>query len=303
VSERIVAESDLAPGDDKARAALERFRLARVQEAAGRDFREGWGALDAEFGPRGEIERPEVVRGWLEASRGRALPEGLWWEYHLIVARDAEGVLAGARDCHVTVDAARGECVVYLAHTLVLPPYRRAGLAALLRAAPVTAAQRALVRAATAGDVLLAAEMEPADPAAEDTIVRLVAYGRGGFAVVPPAVLPYCQADFRDPARIGEAPRPLPLLAVVRWLGHDGATALPARLCEAYVRHLYAVFATHCRPSDLGPPLGHALGALRAHGGGEVPLLALPRSRDDVDALAPLLRAEVLRHHSPALRS
>jgi GNAT superfamily N-acetyltransferase len=281
--------ADLDPGDDKARAALARYRLEPV--ASERAFEAAFGALDAEFGPRGEIERREVVERWL--ARGPDRLDGLAWHYHLLGAWEGDA-LAGARDCHVTVDEARGECVIYLAHTLVLPEHRRGGLASLLRAAPVTLARRA---APPGAELLLAAEMEPASLAAADTLVRLVAYGRAGFRAVAPARLPYCQPDFRDLDALGEPARPLPLLAVVKHIGHDADT-LPRSLCEAYVRHLYAVFGTHCRASDLARPRDHALAAI---GSADVPLLPLPRSLDDRERLAPLLREAVLPHHLPEL--
>ncbi|MSP25957.1 MAG: hypothetical protein EXR75_12520 [Myxococcales bacterium] len=228
----------------------------------------------------------------------------LAWQYDLLVARDEHGGLAGVRDAHVTIDREKRECVVYLAHTLVLPAFRRGGLASLFRAAPITLARRAIARAGLdrgACDLLIAAEMEPGDPDDRATLVRLIAYGRAGFAVVPPSLLPYCQPDFRDLARTNAAARPLPLLAVVRWLGHAGQ-ALPARLAESYARHLYAVFATHCRPAELARPLAHALECLRGAPRDSVPLLPLPTSLDDAAALTPLVRAEVLRHHLPELR-
>src|SRR5437773_7124602 len=86
----LVDESDLEARDAKARGALERFRLVRVRDASGRDFNEAYAALEREFAPRGELERREVIAGWL----GRA-------GYHLLVARDRDGRLAAVRDCHV----------------------------------------------------------------------------------------------------------------------------------------------------------------------------------------------------------
>jgi GNAT superfamily N-acetyltransferase len=296
VSDAPLDAADLEPEDTKAREALARYRLEIVDEATSAAFAAAYGALAAEFAPRGEIERREVVLDWL-AHRDRRL-DGLAWRYLLLAAWDGD-VLAGARDCHVTVDADRAECVIYLAHTLVLPPHRRGGLASLLRAAPITIARR-VTAGVTGAELLLAAEMEPADLAAQDTLVRLVAYGRAGFRAVSPARLPYCQPDFRDLAATGAEARPLPLLAVVRRIGHEEASALPPALGEAFVRHLYAVFGTHCRASDLARPREHALAAVRA-AAADLPLLALPRHLDDRERLAPLLREAVLPYHLPEL--
>jgi hypothetical protein len=292
--------------DGKGRAAVEAFSLERASSSQDPVFPEAFGLLDREFAPRGEIERREVVVDWLDRSDKRL--GSLFWHYHLLLARAPDGSAAGARDCHVTVDAERRECVIYLAHTLVLEPHRRSGLASMLRAAPLTLARHELRRAGVdpnEADVLLAAEMEPADHGADDTLVRLVAYGRSGFLAVPPPLLPYCQPDFRDVATLaslGVAARPLPLLAIVRRPGHPEAT-LPARLAAAYVRHLNAVFATHCREEDLARPLLHALAALEASGLAELPLLSLPRTLDDHERLAPLWREAVLPYHLPELRA
>lgn len=262
---------------------------------AGPAVDEAYAALDAWFGPRGELERRPVIDAWLSTPEGRTVPP-VTMRYHLLVARAPDGSLAAVRDCHVTVDLARRVCVVYLAHALVLPPHRRTGLAQRLRDAPVDLARRDLAAwAAADAEVMLAVEQEPAAPQAEDTIIRLVAYGRAGFKAIAPSVLPYCQPDFSDVAATGLPPRPLPLLAVVRHLGHEGEATLPARLAEAYVRHLYAVFSTHCRPQDLEAPRRQALDALAASGLERVPLLPLPRALDDHAAMAPLLEGALRR--------
>jgi hypothetical protein len=85
-----------------------------------------------------------------------------------------------------------GVAVVYLAHALVLPPYRRTGLGALFRRVPIEIGQAAIGEAGLAAsrvDLLLAAEMEPASLDDEASIVRLRAYGQDGFAAIAPAAL------------------------------------------------------------------------------------------------------------------
>ncbi len=305
---------DLEPHDEKALRSLSQFRIERVA-TSGLAFEEAYAALFAEFGERGEIERREVISSWLDRGASGQLfdrdERRVDWQFHLLVARDAAGTLAGVRDAHVTIDRERRECVVYLAHTLVLPEFRRGGLASLFRAAPVALARRAIAEALLTvadTDVLVAAEMEPAELDSPPTLVRLVAYGRTGFAAIPPFALPYCQPDFRDRSNATELARPLPLLPVVRWLGHappvtPSPSPLPARLAAAYARHLYAVFATHCRAADLARPLAHALDALARSALDPVPLVPLPASLDDAAAFAPLTREATLRHHLPELAS
>jgi GNAT superfamily N-acetyltransferase len=236
-------------------------------------FDPAYGALAAEFGPRGELERREVIARWLDAASS----------YHLLIARDESGNLAAVRDCHVLLDAASRVVVVYLAHVLVLPPYRRTGLGALLRGAPIALARKALHRAgldAAAVDILIAAEMEHPDPNDRASVVRLVVYGKEGFAAIDPAELPYFQPDFRDLSTLpqGTPPSPLPLLAVVRWLGHEGSPTIPARLGRAFVKQLYTAFATHVPREHLAALEAETLGVLtRTRGEGDLTLVPLPR--------------------------
>jgi GNAT superfamily N-acetyltransferase len=260
-----------------------------IREVRGRvEVDEAYAVLDAWFGVREELERRAVVDGWLAHSDGVQVG-GLRLRYHLLVARAPDGTLAGVRDCHVTVDAGRGICVIYLAHVYVMPSHRRTGLAERLRDLPLELARQDLGRwRLPEGEVLFAAEQEFYDPSALDTAIRLIAYGRTGYQAIPPRVLPYAQADFRDVAAGTGVARPLPLLAVVRRLGHEGEPTLPVALAVAFVEHLYAVSSTHCRPQDLVAPRSHALETLAASGLSEVPLLPLPSSLDDQAALSAL---------------
>jgi GNAT superfamily N-acetyltransferase len=250
-----------------------RYRLEEVTSSRGAMFDHAYGALAAEFGPRGELERREVIARWLDAQSS----------YHLLIARDEKGEMAAVRDCHVLIDAAAKIAVVYLAHVLVLPPYRRTGLGALLRGAPIALARKALHRAgldAASVDILIAAEMEHPEPSDTASLVRLVVYGKEGFAAIDPAELPYFQPDFRDLRALppGTRPSPVPLLAVVRWLGHEDATTIPARLGRAFVKQLYAVFGTHVPREHLAALEAETLGVLtRTRGESDLTLVPLPR--------------------------
>ncbi len=242
-----------------------KYRIEAVGSSRDPELDIAYAALAAEFAPRGELERREVIERWLDEPAA-ATAGGLRRTYHLLVARNTDdGALAGVRDCHVVLDPANAIAVVYLAHVLVMPASRRSGLGALFRSEPLVLARRAMAEAGMdekRTDLLIAAEMEPATAGDEASIVRLVAYGRERFAVITPAALPYCQPDFRDPALITGELRPIPLLAVVRHLGHEERSTLPARLARAFVRHLYAVFATHVRPDHLEALERRTLGVL-----------------------------------------
>jgi GNAT superfamily N-acetyltransferase len=280
------------------------YRIEPVTTSSAPAFEAAYAALAGEFAARGELERREVIAHWLDHPP----PSGtgpLRRSYHLLAAYDGAGALAGVRDCHVVLDPAASVAIVYLAHVLVHPAFRRTGLARQLRAAPLALARRALGDAGMADrpvDVLLAAEMEPASFGDEASVVRLVAYGKEGFAAIAPAALPYCQPDFRV-LRAPDEARPIPLLAVVRRLGHEGEPLLPASLARAYVKHLYAVFATHVRADHLAALERRTLGVLDAFAGrGDVPLLPLPRALDDQAAILPLSRPSVLSFFPEELR-
>ncbi len=280
------------------------YRIDIVESSRSAAFDAAYGALAAEFAPRGELERREVIARWLDeppVSRDGPFIR----TYRMLTAHDESGTLAGVRDGHVILDPQAATAVVYLAHALVLPAYRRTGLGAIFRREPLAHARQALADAGMADrpvEVLLAAEMEPASLGDEASVVRLTAYGKEGFSVVAPAALPYCQPDFRELASASAA-RPIPLLAVVRRLGHERERTLPVGLARAFVKHLYAVFATHVRADHLAALERRTLAVVDASARrGDVPLLPLPGAIDDQGAVLPLSRPAVLSFFPEELR-
>lgn len=263
----------------------------------------GYGVLHQQFGPTGEIERYETLRDWFLA--GSLSPPGApvpaW--YHLVLARGPQGQLAGVRDCFVTVDAAARRAVVLLSHSYVAPAFRRGGLAALLRGVPVVLARRALARAGLPdGEVMLAAEMEMVTPRDRDSVIRLVAYGRAGFRVIPPEALPYAQPDFRDLVQLGVRPEPLPFLCLVRQVGQEGLSTISKDRARAFVEHIQAVHRCHTDPDQLRVIRAHALQALARDPRDPLPLIMPPTSTDQVALLQPLLRSVVFPLYPPAWR-
>ena len=272
---------------EKVAAALDACVFEDVADPAA--FDAGYRLLDAQFGPMGEIERRDVLDRWFAA--GTLSPPDARFEarYHMLLARDRDGRVAGVRDCFTSVDRRSPHVAVLLSHSLVLPPWRRSGVAAVLRAAPAVYARRdAAALGYPQADVTLLAEMEPVDPRDRDTIVRLLAYGRAGFRVVPPTLVPYAQPDFRDVDALGVRAVPIPMMLVVRQLGDDGSAMSRERLF-ATLDGLRAVHA----PAIAAPQLD----AIRANieqlaprEGAEIPLIR-PRTVDD---LVSLLRRRVL---------
>ncbi len=287
--------ADLSPTEDagKARAASERYTLRRAETAA--DFALGHAVLADVFGPTGEIERPETLRAWFDAGSLSAPDAPIRATYHLVLAFDTDGSLAGVRDCFVTVDPIARRAVVLLSHSFVFPRHRRGGLAALLRTVPATLARHGGV---DDPEILLVAEMELLAPHERIGVVRMLAYGKAGFRVIPAQVVPYAQPDFRDLDALGIEPAPLPFVMLVRQVGHEERGTLSPARAAAVVEHLQAVHRCHCRMEHLLPIRAHAFRALAAWGDRPVPLIQ-PR-RDDIPALFPLLQSEVVPLYPPA---
>lgn len=305
-------DEDIYAGEglQKVREAARRYYLS--EPASLEEFRRGFDLLNETFGPTGEIETVEMLERWflagsLGAPAGTAAVEvGIRAHYHMVLARDADGSIAGVRDCFVTIDERasappEGRAHVLMSHSLVLPAHRRTGVAALLRHVPIALARLQLERSragrsgpppASPPEILLFAEMDQVVPADKITVIRLLAYGKAGFRVVPPSALPFAQPDFRDEVQHGDVePCPLPFLCVLRQVGADAATHIaPARLRDV-VEHALAVHRCHARADHLDVIRDHALHALDAQGPAPVPLIALPSGPKEIALLAPLLRA------------
>ena len=286
-----------------AAAAAERLRVAAVAGAHDPAFAPAWGLLAAEFLDRGELEAPEemaalLAAGLVDYGHGRA------GTYHLFAAWEGD-TLVGVRDCYVDLDAPAGHGLISLAHCVVAPAWRRRGLAALLRALPLALGRAELrARAGRPVPALAVAEMEPPSASDPASIVRLIAYGRAGFAALDPRRVPYAQPDFRadpPPAHLG-----IPLLGVVRVLDLPGspgpAPAVPVELAAAFPLLFHATHRRYVDPARVDACEAHVLTALRASPD-PVALLPLPDSDDaTLVRLLPLARAAVLPLYPPALR-
>jgi len=284
-----VPPADLGPNENplKVGCAIERFVLNELDDLPA--FHEAYTVLERQFGPVGEIERRDVLEGWF---RGSLSPQGdpVRAFYHLVEARD-QGELAGLRDCFCAVDPERRRVVVLLSHSLVLPDWRRTGLAALLRAVPVGLAREDARRCGVeTPEILLVAEMEPVEPSINDSVVRLVAYGRGGFQIVPPWEMPYAQPDFRDLDALNEPAIPLPLMWVVRHVGQEGKPTLSSERALGILEGLRAIHAPAVGEAQLAMIRAHALSRGSWDKPFELPLISPPNGRASLSALRPVLR-------------
>lgn len=234
---------DLAPGDARsAELDLAAFSFQRIRSVADPLFEIAYELLWAEFGAKNEMER----RATLE-QRFALAPEML---YELVLVR-REGEPVAVRD-HTAIRARSG-VIVHLSHNLVLPAWRRSGLAGWMRAVPIAAARELDPDAL----VTLAAEMEYADARDEQRLARLRAYERAGFRKVDPSVLKYHQPDFRAPEVIDATggPQPVPFQLLLRRVGREGETEISGAGVREIVAALHGLYARQFRAEDMQHPL------------------------------------------------
>lgn len=235
----------LAPGDAKS-ASLDPASLTWEVIRSTDDplFPEAYETLWAEFGEADELESRDVLAG--RFAVGPAM------RYEMVSVRQ-DGVLAAVRD-HTAIWQ-EGEVIVHLSHNLVMPEWRRSGLAGWLRAAPIVAARTvAAAQGAPDAPITLVAEMEFDDGSDPRRAIRLKAYERAGFLKIDPAGVPYFQPDFRAAAEIdGTGARPLPFQLLVRQIGRDDRTISGLRI-KRIVQAIYALYGAQFRPEDMRHP-------------------------------------------------
>lgn len=247
---------DLAPNDRK---SLERdwsgVELHRIDSLEHPLFRVAYDALWKEFGERREMETPEVLAkrmAWEPQERH----EGCALKYRLFLIMHGEEIVA-VRDHTAIVPPSNDGCVVHLSHALVLPDWRRSGIAGWLRALPVTTARNTLRAVGLPEElpITLVGEMEPLDENEPATVVRLKAYENAGYQKVDPKAVPYLQPDFRPPEEIERSggARPLRLNLVIRRVGRENETTIRGREVRSMVEALYRMYAVGFRAQDMAP--------------------------------------------------
>lgn len=274
-----------------------RFAGTEILDPDSAAFDEAHGVIDGYFGPKNEIERKDVLQRWLRDPLDEG---GVRVDYHLLAWHErATGALAAVRDAFVGIDRDRRLCAVLLSHSFVLPAFRRSGVATLVRTSPANLARADLRRHGISGaPILLAAEMEPVVPADLASIVRLLSYGRSGYGVIPPSILPYCQPDFRDVEAMGVPAEPIPMPCVVRWLGHEDEHRVPTALADALILVLSSLHLRACEPTHVQRLAERERGALVGQPE-HLPLIVLPTTPSELDRLEPLLRSRALPHYPP----
>jgi hypothetical protein len=234
---------DLAPGDMRSTTFdLAPFDIARIRSIDDPLFETAYRLLWDEFGAKHEMEQRDTL-----ARRFALAPEML---YELVLVQK-DGTPAAVRD-HTAIPAG-DEVVVHLSHNLVLPEWRRGGLAGWMRALPLLTARELRPGA----PITLVAEMEyfaPDDPTSE---IRLRAYGKAGFKNVDPQAVRYHQPDFRAPEAIDASggPQPVPFQLLLRRVGREADETIAGVEVRRIVRALYDMYGRQFRPEDMTHPL------------------------------------------------
>ena len=237
----------LSHGDQKS-ASLDpaQFTWSQIRSAGDPLFEIAFATLWSEFGAAHEMETREVI-----AARFSAGPA---MRYELILARTGE-TLAAVRD--QTVIWFEREIIVHLSHLLVVPEWRRSGLAGWMRAAAILSAREmAAAHGKPDAFITLVGEMEYDDGGDLRRTVRLTAYERAGFLKIDPRAAHYFQPDFRPPAVIDASggARPLPFQLILRRVGRETQSTITGAEVRRIARALYAMYGAQFRPQDMAHP-------------------------------------------------
>jgi len=292
------------------------FSVWEIREPEDPAFPAAYQILWDAFGPQGEMEREEAIRGFLRDDPMVPTPEGTFFRYFLIVARDRHGRLLGVRDGTILINPSYAPdlCVVYLSHIFMLPEARGTVLSYWLRIAPVEIAMEYLADLHKAGRIVmpapndpgksfgmridLVAEMEYFSPSERISWQRVLFYGRGGFDVINPRHFPYMQPDFREPDLIRETGnQPIPFMMLVRRMGRERQATMPIAEASAIMRLMYDDFACFSAREHLESSLQRVLDRLaeRTTRKDFVELLPLPTGPSNLKRFEAIFRHRVYR--------
>lgn len=234
--------SDLAPGDTRSASLdIDSFDVHTIHSSRDEWFEPAYEALWTEFGAKNEMELRETLDARFQLAPAMV--------YEMVLVRK-DGELAAVRD-HTMISSG-GEILVHLSHNLVMPKWRRTGLAGWMRALPLVSA-----RQLSPGDfVTLAGEMEYDDGRDPDRRIRLMAYEKAGFLKLDPSVVHYYQPDFRAPEVIDRTggPRPLPFQLIVRRAGREEEQVIKGSEVRRIVHAIYRMYGAQFRPQDMAHP-------------------------------------------------
>lgn len=291
-----------------------RYVMWNIQDPNDPDLEPAWQMLWDVFGPVGEMEKKETIIEWLGEDSFQAMPNGTFMKYFMIVAKDRDGNVRGARDGTILINPAYAPdlCVIYLAHIYMLPQARGTVLSYWLRIAPVEVAMQFMADLHARGklslpqpdrpgryfgmQVDLVAEMEYFTPEERISWQRILFYGRGGFDAIDPKHYPFQQPDFREPEEIAASGQhPLPFMLLVRRMGRERNATLPISEAMAITHLMMDDHATYCSKESMDVTYTYLMRRLeeRAQKKDYVALLPLPTGPQNLNRLKRLFRHTV----------
>lgn len=290
------------------------FSIWSIESADDPDFDAAFDLLWHAFGAAGEMESKDVIAGWLDKDQNEVSANGTFMRYFLLVAKDREGRVRGARDGAILLNPAyqKDLCVIYLSHIYMIPEARGTVLSYWLRTAPVELAvqylsdlqSRGLIELPDPGapgryfgmKLDLVAEMEYFAPEDRISWKRILFYGRGGFDALHPRHCPFQQPDFRDPALIeATGITCVPFMLLMRRLGRERQAHVPIAEVEAAVRMMRDDHATFCSAESMEASYHLVLDRLagRAKIKPYVSLVRLPTGAHNLARLRRLFRYDI----------
>jgi len=241
-----ITEEDFAAGDrGKGAHCWRTCQLHRILSPDDPLFDTAYSLLWDQFSAAGEMEQHEVIARRLLRRTNPPAREGIRTFYEMGLVLDGD-TPAAVRD-HTTIlpeEADSTGAIVHLSHNLLMPQWRRTGLAAWMRALPAACAREAIRQEGRPGAIILVAEMEPMDAGDAARCARLAAYEAAGFKKVDPAAVVFWQPDFRPEAESGSKGfQPIALHLVLRFCGREDAGTISGSEVRQIVDALYGMYA------------------------------------------------------------
>ena len=252
---KFISQQDLAPGDSLPHPALPKgLSLHVVESPEDPLFETAYKLLDEEFGAKGEMETRDVIISRMSWKPTQLL-NGCGMLYNLMLLMLGDECVA-LRDHTAITRPDCDEVVVHLSHVLVVPKWRRKGLAPILRTIPVVTAHTcAAAIGRPEAPVTLFCEMEPIDLTIPANKIRRTSYEQAAFTALG-AGLGYMQPDFRpfeaidaDPA----GPKPIPFDILLRRVGMEEKINIMHERVVTNVELIYAMYAVAFRAKDMAP--------------------------------------------------
>ncbi len=243
---------DLAPGDLIPPKGLPSdIELCRVESPVDPLFEPAYQLLEAEFGRANEIETREVLIDRMSWQTDQVDEEVFVMGYQWLVLKVA-GEIAAVRDHSAIVS--QGEVTVHLSHVLVLPQWRRSGLATILRTLPVSFAKSIATRAGVPdAPITLTCEMDLYEPQSPSNQIRRSSYAKAGFLSIPSGH-GYIQPDFRAKSLIDsdpEGPRPVKLDLLFRRVCRENEKRISRAELLVHIGRIYHMYGRNIAPENM----------------------------------------------------